>query len=160
MQRLVLLGAAATLALALAGCGGGAPAAAPSGGADHGMLVEAAQCMRDHGFADFPDPVQAEGRWVIPPPASDLTPPPECLDKFRGAKGTDPRRPLSADQIAQRRTWAECIRGHGIPDVPDPDGEGNFVLPTGAAPLTGRPQWNEAREACRSLEWPGVNFDK
>jgi hypothetical protein len=160
MQRLVLLGAAATLALARAGCGGGAPAGAPSGGADHGKLVEASQCMRDHGFPDFPDPVEADGFWVIPPPASDLPPPPECLRLFQGAKGTDPRRPLSSEQIAQRRRWAECIRTHGLADLPDPDSEGDFVLPDGAAPITSRPQWAQAREACRSLEWPGVNFDK
>lgn len=160
MQRLVFLGAAAALALALAGCGGGAPAAAPSGGADHDKLVQASQCMRDHGFPDFPDPVEADGRWVIPPPASDLTPPDECLQLFRGAKGRDPRPPLTGEQVAQRRRWAECVRTHGLPDMPDPDSDGDFTPPTGAAPLTSRPQWPEAREACKSLEWPGANFDK
>jgi hypothetical protein len=158
MQRLVLLGAA--VVLALGGCGGGAPVAAPSSGVDYGKLIEAVHCMREHGFPDFPDPIRDEGRWVIPPPASELTPPPECLELFRGAKGPPPRRELTTEQIAQRRRWAECMRTHGVPDVPDPDSAGDFTLPPGADPIQSRPHWDDARAACRSLEWPGANLDK
>src|SRR4051794_16431678 len=91
--------------IALSGCGGGRPNARPSSGVDHDKLIEAVQCMRDNGFPDYPDPVEAEGRWVIPPPAADLPPPPVCLELFRGAKGPAPRRERTAEEIAQLRKW-------------------------------------------------------
>ncbi|WP_345121756.1 hypothetical protein [Dactylosporangium darangshiense] len=159
MQRMVLLAVAALLALA--GCGGSAPSARPSSGADHDKIVEASRCMREHGFPDFPDPIQDDGYWVIPPPASELTPPPECLRLFQGAKGNPPpRRALPTEEVAQRRKWAECMRTHGVPGVPDPNSDGDFVPPTGAALNTVGPEWDQARQACKSQEWPGANLDK
>ena len=149
---------AATL-VTLAGCGGGKPGGEPTGEVDHEKLVQASQCMRSHGFPDFPDPVQDEGRWVIPPPAADLTPPPECLELFRGAKGRPPQRQLTAEEIDARRRWAECVRTNGIPNVPDPDSDGNFNLPRELDPITAQPNWAAAREACRSLEWPNATFE-
>jgi hypothetical protein len=147
--------------LLMAGCGGGgASAGRPSTGVDQTKLVEAANCMRAHGFPDFPDPIEDHGTWVIPAPASELTPPPVCLDLFRAVKGAPPPRELSAAQMAQRRHWADCIRKNGIPGVPDPDGNGDFQLPPELTPITNQPNWLKARAACRSLEWPGVSFDK
>ena len=75
LRVLVVAATLATLA-ALAGCGGGEPAARPTSGVDHDKLVEAVKCMRASGFPDFPDPIQDEGFWVIPEPAANLTPPP------------------------------------------------------------------------------------
>nr|BFE60086.1 hypothetical protein GCM10020063_046120 [Dactylosporangium thailandense] len=157
MQRYLL--ALTAVLLAVAGCGTGEPAAGPSTGTDYNKLVQAVRCMRDHGYPDFPDPVEDDGRWVIPPPAAGLTPPPACLELFRGAKGRPPQRQLTADEIAQRRKWAECVRRNGIPAVPDPDSDGNFQLPPALQPISAQPGWAAAREACRAYEWPGANFD-
>lgn len=158
MKRCVLVLAA--VLVALAGCGGGGKAGSqPSSGVDHEKLVEASRCMRNNGFPDFPDPIEDDGRWVIPPPAADLTPPPACMDLFRGAKGRPPQRQLSAEELTQRRKWADCIRKNGIPNVPDPDSDGNFNLPPELQPITNQPNWAKAREACKSFEWQGANFD-
>jgi hypothetical protein len=116
--------------------------------------------MRNNGFPDFPDPIEAEGTWVIPPPAADLPPPPACLELLRGAKGRPPARQLSAEELTQRRKWAECIRKNGIPTLPDPDSNGNFNLPPELTPITHQPNWDTTREACRSFEWPGADFSK
>ncbi|MFI5916403.1 hypothetical protein [Dactylosporangium sp. NPDC051541] len=157
MKHSVLVMAA--LLVTLAGCGGGKPDAQATEGVDHDKLVQAAQCMRSHGYPDFPDPVQDQNVWIIPPPASELTPPPECLELFRGAKGRPPQRQLTADEINQRRKWADCIRKNGIPTLPDPDSDGNVNLPPELDPITAQPNWATAREACKSLEWPNANFD-
>jgi hypothetical protein len=147
--------------IALAGCGGGGtPSSQPSGGVDRAKLVEAASCMRSHGFPDFPDPIQDQGTWVIPPPANELTPPPACLSLFRGAKGRPPGQELSAEDIAQRRRWAACIRTNGIPNMPDPDSNGNFNLPAELTPLTNQPKWQDAQTACHSQQPPSLNLNK
>jgi hypothetical protein len=159
-RKLRALLVAATLAtLAVTGCGGDGPAARPSG-VDHGKLVEAAACMRANGFPDFPDPVQDEGYWVIPEPAARLTPPPACLELFQGAKVPPSRQERSAEEIAQRRRWAACIRTNGIADLPDPDGNGDFQLPPQLSPITAQPRWDEARRACQAIEPGGMYFDK
>ncbi|WP_327003520.1 hypothetical protein OHA72_52050 [Dactylosporangium sp. NBC_01737] len=158
-SKLRVLVVAATLA-ALAGCGSGEPAARPTGGADHDKLVEAVKCMRASGFPDFPDPIQDEGFWVIPEPAAGLTPPPACLELFQGAKGSAPRRERTAEEVAQLRKWGACIRTNGIPDLPDPDSNGDFQLPPQLSPITAQPRWEEARKACEALEPSGMHFDK
>jgi hypothetical protein len=152
VKRCVLLLAA--MLLALTACHGGTPTpkGQPSRGVDRDKLFEAAKCMRSHGFPDFPDPIQAEGTWVIPAPANDLPAPAACADLFRGAKGPGPQRELSPSQIADRRKWADCIRAHGISNLPDPDSNGQFNLPPELDPITAQPKWNEASEACRSLQ--------
>lgn len=155
-KRCVLVLAA--MLIALAGCGG--TGNQPSDGADRNKLIEAARCMRANGFPDYPDPIEDDGIWVIPEPAADLTPPPACLELFRAAKGRPPARQLTAEELTQRRKWADCIRKNGIPNLPDPDSNGNFQLPPELTPITSQPGWDKAREACRSFEWPGVDFNK
>ncbi|GAA3214773.1 hypothetical protein ACFO1B_12420 [Dactylosporangium siamense] len=146
--------------LVLTGCGGGQPTARPSSGADHAKLLEAVRCMRDNGFPDYPDPVEAEGTWVIPPPAGDLPAPPACEELFRGAKGPPPRRERTAEEVAQLRKWGACIQTHGIPELPDADSNGDFHPPPALVPITAHPKWQEARTACKELEPSGMNFDK
>jgi hypothetical protein len=159
MKRGIVVLAAALIALGACG-GGGHAATEPSTGVDRARLFEAAKCMRNNGFPDYPDPIEDEGTWVIPQPAADLPPPPECLELFRAAKGREPQRQLSAQELTQRRKWADCIRKNGIPNIPDPDSNGNFQLPPEMRPINKQPNWTEAREACRSFEWPGANFDE
>ncbi|MEV4517038.1 hypothetical protein AB0K00_49805 [Dactylosporangium sp. NPDC049525] len=160
--RALLVAATLAALAALAGCGGGGgPAARPTRGADHDKLIEAVKCMRASGFPDFPDPIQDDGIWVLPEPAANLTPPPACLALFQAAKGTAPRRePRPAEEVAKRRQWAACIRTNGIPDLPDPDSNGDFQVPQQLSPITAQPRWEEARKACQSLEPSGMHFDK
>ncbi|MGI5239931.1 hypothetical protein [Dactylosporangium sp. CA-139066] len=146
----------------LAGCdgsGGGAPAATTGGPqSQRQALAAAAQCMRDNGHPDWPDPVQnGNGDWVFPDSAPDVPPAPACAALFRTAKGGGAgpsRRPLSAAEIAQARTWSACIREHGVPGWPDPDADGTIDPPAALLPLESNEAYLRALPECRSVEPP------
>jgi hypothetical protein len=48
--------------------------------------------------------------------------------------------------------FAECIRGHGVPDFPDPNAKGEFVYGVSVSPAV----WQKAVGACRDLQPPGA----
>ena len=48
--------------------------------------------------------------------------------------------------------FAECIRGHGVPHLPDPDAKGDFVFGIDVTPAV----WQKAVHACKALEPPGA----
>lgn len=160
MKKRVLAGALA--AFVLGGCGGGSGTPpAPSAGAGRAAYAEAAQCMRDNGFPDFPDPVETNGRWGFPPSVTDLVKqsPGQCRDLFvkAGSLPDRTRRAVSGEEMTKLRAWGECLRGNGLPDWPDPDAEG--VFHPQQAPQEDDPAWQKADEACRSLEPGPISVD-
>ena len=131
-RKLWPLAAVALVALIGAGCGGSS-----SGGngnttaANQEKAVKFAQCMRENGISQFPDP-DASGNLTIDgvlngssidsdsqtwkqavDACKDLQPP--------GFTGGGPRS--SGEQEAALQ-FAQCIRDNGVPDFPDPaDGQ-------------------------------------
>ena len=154
--------AAAIALIALAGCdgggGGGRPDATASPADRRQAAAAAAHCMRANGHPDWPDPIQdGNGDWVFPPDAPDVPAPPACAALMRSAKGGGggpSRRPLSAAEIAQARTWSACIRAHGIPAWPDPDADGTINPPTALQPLDGNQAYLRAVADCLPVEPP------
>jgi hypothetical protein len=153
-----LLPVAATAMLALSACtggGGGSAAPSPTHGPVPQALVDAARCMRDNGYPDWPDPVRYEdGHWGWPDSAPEVHGAPECENLMRQGKAAQvpSRRPVSAAEMAQLRQWADCMRTHGIPDWPDPDSNGQFDPPVRLKPLESNPDLDAANRACVSLE--------
>lgn len=149
----------------LAGCdaGGGSgtgPSAAPADGLDRAALVDAAKCMRGHGYPDYPDPVERNGRWIIPEPANEIVPAAECRALFTRAKGGEPSRtPATAEQITKLRKWGECMRANNLPDWPDPDSDGVFHVPSRLFPLDDNPAWRAADAACEPLQPGPITID-
>jgi hypothetical protein len=47
--------------------------------------------------------------------------------------------------------FAECIRGHGVADFPDPDAKGDFQYGVSVS----RSVWTKAVDACKDLQPPG-----
>ncbi|MCU1421692.1 MAG: hypothetical protein JWN36_1343 [Microbacteriaceae bacterium] len=47
--------------------------------------------------------------------------------------------------------FAECIRGHGVHDFPDPDAKGEFRYGVSVSPAV----WTKAVDACKDLQPPG-----
>jgi hypothetical protein len=131
-RHLPLTGLLAALALAAAGCGIGSPAAGARPTANPVTVYhEVAQCIRDHGMPDFPDPtVDAQGQPHLPDSAP--TPPDAIIQACRPILNQLPaslRPHTDANDPAMMRRFAQCMRGHGIDDWPDPDAEGNFHFP-------------------------------
>jgi hypothetical protein len=139
----------ATVALLLAGCGGGSsspgvahlsntsgsPAAstgartgegAPSRGSSspEAEALANAGCMRSHGVPNFPDPT-ASG--VVHLRGVDLSSPAfqaaqkACRKLFpNGSKGGPPSPAEQARMQEGALKFSQCMRSHGVPNFPDP----------------------------------------
>lgn len=124
-------GALALLAVAaaiVAGCSSSPSesAATSTGASERDAAVRFAECMRDNGVRDFPDP-DASGELTIDGVlnGSSLDPDsPTWTSAVAACKQLEPpgftggRR--TADQQAAGLAFAQCIRDNGVKDFPDP----------------------------------------
>jgi hypothetical protein len=169
------------LSLTLAACGGGDDedgVATLGGGGDSAAeasaspsvdpedaLAEFAECMRDNGVEDFPDPtVDEDGRIEIgfvggadgdPSSGGDRE---EMADAMEACQDLLPRGEGPGQVSEEDRTafqdalveYAECMREHGI-DMPDPEfsGDGGFLQEIGEGIDPEDPDFQAADEACR-----------
>jgi hypothetical protein len=122
------------------------------------LIHVAAQCVRDHGIPNFPDPVlgtrgdlQVDDQLLHSLPAS-VTQAAEqaCIRQIEAAQqAADAQRPPATPQeLAQATRFAQCMRRHGWPNFPDPDAQGGFSSSTpGALPAS---KSDPSFQACRS----------
>ncbi len=125
-RKLGLLAAIAAVALLGAGCSNAPADTGNNAAAAREQAVKFAECMRNNGVREFPDP-DASGRLTIDAVANgssldtnsaafqralsackDLEPP-----GFTGDK-------RSPEQQAAALQFAQCIRDNGVKDFPDP----------------------------------------
>jgi hypothetical protein len=124
------LAALALLALIGAGCSN-APAETGAGNnttaaAAQGQAVKFAQCMRDNGVKEFPDPKSSDGFTIedVANGTSLDTDSPTFKRALSACKDLEPpgftgyRR--SAEQQKAALEFAQCIRDNGVKDFPDP----------------------------------------
>jgi hypothetical protein len=139
-RNLTLTGLLAALALAAAGCsigplGAARPTASPTTANPVAVYHEVAQCVRDHGMPDFPDPtVDAQGQPHLP--EGQATPPPSIFQACEPILNQLPpaQRPNGVqNDPAMMQRFAQCMRAHGITDWPDPNANGDFPLPPSLA---------------------------
>ena len=106
-----------------------------------------AQCMRDNGVPDFPDP-DANGQ--LRGPGHEKAGDPKfqaaqekCRDLAPGGEHqkTDPA------SVEQMRQFSQCMRANGLPDFPDPDPNGQ--LRGAGHEQQDNPKFRAAMEACR-----------
>jgi hypothetical protein len=151
------------LALMAAGCGGSnSPGSAGGGGGSAGgssldRFEAYARCMRSHGISDFPDPTTSPGGGVAIQlnggPGSDLN---KRNPRFNAANqvcrslepGGSGIPQQSAQKIAAEVRWARCMRSHGLPNFPDPNGQGAFDR---SEFDESTPAFQSASKACQSL---------
>jgi hypothetical protein len=73
---------------------------------------------------------------------------------------TDPSAGSSGSSAYQKAlAYAQCIRAHGIPNYPDPNSQGQFVLQNGQTNPVGQVSNSvitAATQACRSLAPPSI----
>ena len=161
MKRLVVIVTGAVLLAGCAGQGSSGPSPAGASGTAVNSTVQKAiyqdlaQCMRAHGQPNVPDPVQdANGDWEFPPSAGKLISPAACESLYRQARSINqalaspgPAVPLA--EMAKLRTFAKCMRKHGLPDWPDPTQGGRFELPSRYALPAGERLIAGPLRACR-----------
>lgn len=172
------------LAGLLAGCGGtpSGPQVANLGAAASATTTTSAptdpyaralaysQCMRAHGVPNFPDPqrtpggpnggggvkLQIQGGSGINPQSQQFQAAQRACQSLRpqAGKASTPADPTKL------QPWADCIRHHGVPNLPDPTiVNGNVQINlTGTGIDPGSPQAQQAIQACKSLS-PGGNFE-
>jgi hypothetical protein len=168
MRRFLIAGPTLALAAVLAaGCGGEAageevatvqgtqanPSASASPGAsDPDQARKFAQCMRDNGVPDFPDP-GPDGRFgqgMLGGGGNiDRTKIQSALQACQDlAPNGGERRELNPAQQEQLRQWAQCMRDNGV-DVPDPDPNGGLFGNGGLNFDPDDPAFQKAMEACQ-----------
>jgi len=155
--------AALTAALAGAACLAAACSSSPGPAAKPGSSAGAqalaySKCMRGHGIRDYPDPKvvsNADGGGVSMGVGTrgDLNP---SNPTFKAASracrslqpaGASPPQQTAAE-LATDVKFAGCMRAHGYPGFPDPDGRGVFNLPAAINPNSA--QFTSATNTCQS----------
>ena len=138
------------LTLALAACGGGGGKGANTNPvADRQQAAKQyAQCMRDNGVPDFPDP-DPSGRFRGTGHEQQNDPKfRAALEKCRAlAPGGEHERLGDPAFVAQMRKFSQCMRDNGVPGFPDPDADGR--LQGAGHERQDTPQFRAAMDACR-----------
>jgi hypothetical protein len=185
-RRAAMLAVTVGIALLASGCGGGStpngsgdlPAA---GGPSNNTAKEVAyaHCLSSHGAvgvsvgsggtlninsntANTNSRMSMSGNGPIPSQVLDQNPTLRSAAnacKSLAPSGGPPggRQAPSAQDLAQSLKYAECIRKHGIPNLPDPSSSGAFNLSgTGINPWS--PQFQAAQQACKSEMPAQISF--
>jgi hypothetical protein len=163
LRPLAALALIAMVAL-ISGCGSSAPAETGSSNntANLEKAVKFAECMRNNGVSAFPDP-PASGELTIDGVANGSSLDPNsaafkqaisaCRDLeppgFTGSK----RSPL---QVEGALKFAQCMRGNGVPDFPDPTANGPLIDTNRIPSLAGKdprsdPWLQAAMHKCRGF---------
>lgn len=137
----------------VATAGGGGASASPSTSADPEQGRKFAQCMRDNGIPDFPDP-GPDGRILNENFDREKLISNAGKEAYEACRHLSPnggeRGELDPAQQEQLREWAQCMRDNGI-DMPDPDpNSGGFLGLGGELPFNpDDPKFKAAMEACQ-----------
>jgi hypothetical protein len=106
-----------------------------------------AQCMRDNGYAEFPDPTPDGGmRFLIEPGSAPRFQKAAAACHHLAPEGLrdEDITPETLDALLK---LSQCVRDNGVPEFPDPDAEGRFdVGGTGIGP--GDARMKAAMAAC------------
>lgn len=151
------------------GASGSAASASPSVDPEE-ALQAFAECMREHGLEDFPDP-QIDGNGGIEISAGDpgdfgraeLDAAMQACEHLlpEGAGPGDGEGPSAEEQAAMEDAllaYAQCMREHGI-DMPDPEFSSGGVIQQGGDFDPNDPEFEEADDACRHfLGDAGINI--
>jgi hypothetical protein len=107
-----------------------------------------AQCIRDNGYTEFPDPDPEGGfKFLIEPGSAPRFKAATAACAHLAPEGMrdDDVTPAQLDALIK---LAQCIRENGVPEFPDPGPKGNFELSgTGIGP--GDTRLEPAMAACR-----------
>jgi hypothetical protein len=166
LRPLVVLALVALISLISAGCGSNAPAETGTGGGGNNAAANAqkavkfAECMRNNGVSQFPDP-GASGKLTIDAVANGSsldTSTPAFKQAISACKDLEPAGFMGSKRSSQQQQaalkFAQCIRANGVPDFPDPIPNGPLVdtnrIPSSNSP-GGLSILNAAMQKCRDV---------
>jgi hypothetical protein len=149
--------ATAVLTLLAAACGGspGTDVAQPSG------AVAFASCIRSHGVPNWPDP-NSNGVFdktklssqQLGASTSRVQAAQRACQHLLPNGGSGPN-PAQVQQVkALGLEFSRCVRGHGLPNFPDPDSTGRIPDPATVGIDQGSPKFEAANQACRKYRPP------
>ena len=160
LRRLGVPAAAAAVALLAAACGGGGD---PSGGSHETTYQKElafSECMRAHGVPNFPDPgsngvitSQGGGKASAKPQTQRIGGPQmtkankDCAHLL--PNGGVPTAAQRQEMLNQALKFTECMRSHGVPNMPDPSTGGGAVSLGGSGINLNSPQFQSAQHACQ-----------
>jgi hypothetical protein len=166
------------LILPSAGCGaakgdngvataGGSASAGPSASAAADGLTEQerglkfAQCMRDNGVPNFPDPKFSDGGGmsIDVPEGSDPQKVDAAMRKCQQYTPNGGEPPKADPQVAERnRKFAKCMRDNGVASFPDPGADGGIQI-NGNDPAMNPddPKFKAAQTACAQYQPGGTS---
>jgi hypothetical protein len=148
-RRTLIAAIAAATAILLAACGSSS-SDNPAPAAGRQQALKFAQCMRNNGLPDFPDPdasgqFRGQGHEQQDNPRFQAAQQ-ACRDLAPG--GTHERDVGTPAFVKQARAFAQCVRDNGVPDFPDPDANGEFRGQSHEQ--QGNPRFRAALQACQS----------
>jgi hypothetical protein len=158
-RKLRPLAALAMVALIGAGCSNDSDGTGKDAAANQTEAVKFAECMRDNGVSEFPDPDASGGLTidgVVNGSSLDTSTPAwqEAIGACRdlqppGFTGTE----ASPEEQEVRLEFAQCMRDNGVEDFPDPAPNGPLIDTTRIPSAAGRgarsiPGFDAATQKC------------
>jgi hypothetical protein len=172
--------ATTVLTLLAAACSVGSPSPSGSGGSPNSpastsspSAVAYSACMRSHGIPNFPDPDPDSGGEVPKVSTQQLgVSTAQFQDAQQACQPAYPNsesfqqetqqcmltgecpQPLVQQILTVERTFAQCMRSHGVPDWPDPtiDSEGRPAFPLSNVPGHDRSYWRSPQVMSKNSE--------
>jgi hypothetical protein len=163
-RKLRSLSALAVVALIGVGCSNESSENGSSGGNENApnrdKAMKFAECMRDNGVSEFPDP-DASGGLTIDGVVngSSLDPSTAAWKEAIGAckdlqpPGFTGPGEVTAEEQEERLAFAQCMRDNGVEDFPDPTEDGPLIDTTRIPSAAGRgarsiPGFDAAAQTC------------
>ncbi len=120
------------LVLLLAACSSGSSSPARSGRRSEAGAVSFAQCMRAHSVPNWPDPNSSGVFDKTKITTQQLKVSSTALQAAQNAcQALLPAESVTQQRLnaAQALQFSQCVRNHGVPNFPDPDGSGRIPDP-------------------------------
>jgi hypothetical protein len=117
--------------------------------------VKFSGCMRSHGLTDFPDPTIGSNGLPSWSGVNQQVPAYKAAQQVCKQDLPDIRPHTSAEKAtanAAALKYATCMRSNGVPDFPDPNGQGLIQINVTGTLEPSSPQYQKAQTACKSLE--------
>jgi hypothetical protein len=129
--------------------GGGDSGRGPADPAFQEQQLKFARCMQAHGITNFPDSGGISINSGIDPNSAQFQAAQRACQSLLPGLAQTPSQKAAANTAALE--FAQCMRSHGIPNFPDPNGQGVIDM-TGVNIRLDSPQNRNAMQACQALD--------